>query len=235
MATKGPAPAPRTGLTRVKFGYGHLLETLPGSAVSSTAKRASDAKRKQSPAIDAPPESSSDEGSLVDDEELVDITSPPKAKRVKGPTIRAPRNSSGKKSTSPNVTSPADEMEASRIPHTNFTSSRRNTGRQDGSETESKRVKEDVEVGIKRDFDDPFSVFHSSPSKGKRPQSTYTKLTNIHASTAAHRERKPVKKPVALVKEEVGGFRNADQGLLDAIGMCPRLLFFEAKNLYNDS
>ena len=235
MATKGPASAPRTGLTRVKFGYGHLLETLPGSAVSSTAKRKSDAKRKPSPAIDAPPESSSDEASLVHDEELVDITSPPKAKRVKGPTIRAPRNSSGKKSTSPNVTSTADEMEPSRIPHTNFTSSKRNTGRQDGSETKSRRVKEDVEVGIKHDFDDPFSVFHSSPPKGKRPQSTYTKLTNIHASTAAHRESKPVKKSVALVKEEVGGFRNADQGLLDAIGMCPRLLLFGAKNSYNDS
>ena len=229
MPAEAPAPAaPRTGLTKITLGYGHLLETLPSLPVSSAVKGNSGTKRKPSPAIDAPPESSSDDASLVDDEELVDITSPPKAKRRKGPTIRAPRNGIGKRSTSPDTTSVeaiSSQLEPSRIPHTTFASSRKKPARGYGSEANPKSVKEDIEFGLKDDFDDPFSVFKSSP-KTKRFQSTYTKASNIHGSAAAQREKKPSKKSSALVKEGTGGFKKADQAILDSISMYSRLLAF---------
>lgn len=213
-------------MTKTTLGYGHLLETLPASAVSSPVKGRGDAKRKASPAIDAPPESSSDDASLVDDGELVDITSPPKAKRRKGPVIRAPRNGNGERSTSPATTSAgatSSQMEPSRIPHTTFASSRTNSGQGYGSAANPKTVKGDIKLDIRDEFDDPFSVFQSSP-KTKRLQSTYTKSSNIHGSAAAQREKKPSKKSAAVVKEGRGGFKKADQAILDSIRMCTRLL-----------
>lgn len=230
MPAKRPvSAAPRLGLTKTTFGYGHLLETVPGAAISNPVQGRSDAKRKPSPAIDAPPESSSDDASLVDDEELVDITSPPKAKRRKGPTIRAPRNVNG--ATSSDTTSAAatsSQMEKSRIPHTTFASLRKKSTRGYGSGGNLKTVNGDSNIGIKDDFDDPFSVFQSSP-KVKRFQSTYTKSSNVHGSAAAQREKKPSKKSAAVVKEGAGGFKRADQAILDSIRMYTRLLVFDTE------
>lgn len=218
-------------MTKTTLGYGHLLETLPGSAVSSPVKGNDDTKRKTSPAIDAPPESSSDDASLVDDEELVDITSPPKAKRRKGPTIRALRKCNGDVSTAPDTTGAAtsSQMEPSRIPHTAFASSRTKSVRGYGSEANPKTVKGDVKLAIRDEFDDPFSVFQSSP-KTKRLQSTYTKSSNIHGSAAAQREKKPSKTSAAVVKEGMGGFKKADQAILDSIRMYTRLLVFKNRS-----
>lgn len=219
-------------MTKVTLAYGHLLESLPTSAVSSTVKGKSDAKRKPSPAIDAPPESSSDDASLVDDEELVDVTSPPKAKRRKGPTIRVPRDGNRERSTSSDASSagaPSSQMELSRISHTKFASSRKNPVRGYKSEANPKTAKVDTKLSIKDDFDDPFSVFQSSP-KIKRSQSTYTKSSNIHGSAAAQREKKPSKKSAVIVKEGAGGFKKADKAILDSIRMCTRLLILDILN-----
>ncbi|SLM40109.1 Restriction of telomere capping protein 4, C-terminal [Lasallia pustulata] len=220
MPAKGPAPAaaPRAGLTKVTLGYGHLLKTLPSPTLPNTVNGKSDAKRKPSPAIDAPPESSSDDASLVDDEELVDITSPPEAKRRQSPTIRAPRNGNGEAPTSPDTASGAisSYMEPSRIPHTTFASLKRKSARGYESEAHPKTTEEDIKLGIKDNIDDPFSVFQSSP-KIKRFQSTYAKTSNIHGSIAAQREKKPIKKSTAVVKEGAGGFKKADRGVLDSL------------------
>ena len=226
MPAKGPAPAaaPRTGLTKVTLGYGHLLKTLPSPTLSNTVNGKSDAKREPSPAIDAPPESSSDGASLVDDKELVNLTTPPKAKRRKGPTIRAPRNGNGKRSTSPDATSAASSsyMEPSRIPHTTFASLREKPARGYGSEAHPKTAKEDIKLGIKDDSDDPFSVFQSP--KSKMFQSTYARTSNIHGSIAAQREKKPIKKSTAVVKEGAGGFKRADRDIIDSLSVYNLLL-----------
>ncbi|MCJ1373051.1 hypothetical protein MMC20_004277 [Loxospora ochrophaea] len=187
MASKGSGLKRRIGLTADTLRYGNLLQNGPHVEKN---------KRPLRPVLDinAPPEDSSDESSLLHDAELSGLDSPPTPKRLGGTQIRVPRSYGANGGTSRNINPESSQR------------STRSVTQQDDARKDFKRPREASEVSDRGQ--DPFDSF--SLSKPKRPKSTYRAGSNIHASVAPLVKKAKTKSTQVPTHDLGNGFQAVD-------------------------
>ncbi len=205
MATIGRNPShSRITLTRKPLGY-HLLQTLPEA---HRANDIVDSARRESPAIDADPLSSSDEGSKPTDEDDAGLSVSLSATwGWKEPQMRVTKVRSGKQTLEAG-SSPAAFRDPSSKMNIPSSPQRRSTRTQTGKES-PKRSRESLEANKEDNLLDEFGMIPVSQgqSRFKKPR-VYRQVANIHGSGNTRGSQYSSRKSQSKVKDgDKDGFR----------------------------